>query len=157
MGAKKKKKTDSNLLGDNRKARFNYTVMESLECGLVLKGTEVKSIKAGRFSFPDSFAEIRKGELFIRNLHITPYDYAGVFNHDAERVRKLLAHKQEIAKLERKVREKGITLIPLKFYLVKGRVKVEIGLCKGKRQYDKRQSIKDRDIHRDELRDTRNY
>lgn len=157
MGAKKKKKTDSNILGDNRKARFNYTVMETLECGLVLKGTEVKSIKAGKFSFPDSFADIRKGELFIRNLHITPYDYAGVFNHDAERVRKLLAHKQEIAKLERKVREKGVTLIPLKFYLVKGRVKVEIGLCKGKRQYDKRKSIKDRDLQRDQQRDTRNY
>lgn len=157
MGAKKKKNKDSNLLGENRKARFNYTVAETLECGLVLKGTEVKSIKAGRFSFPDSFAEIRKGELYIRNMHVTPYDHAGVFNHDAERVRKLLAHKAEIAKLERKVREKGVTLIPLKFYLVKGRVKVELGLCKGKKQYDKRQSIKDRDIHRDQQRDTRHF
>lgn len=152
-----KKKGPSNLLGDNRKARFNYTIIESLECGIVLKGTEVKSIKAGKFSFPDSFAEIYKGELFIRNLQITPYDHGSVFNHSPERVRKLLAHRNEIKKLERKVREKGVTLIPLKFYLIKGRVKVEIGLCKGKKQYDKRNSIKERDNKRDDQRNFRNF
>jgi len=157
MAGKKKKKTASNVLGENRKARHNYSILESLECGIVLKGTEVKSLKAGKFSFPDGFAEIRKGELFIRNLHITPYEYSGVFNHDPERVRKLLAHRQEIKRLERKVREKGITLIPLKFYLIKGRVKVEIGLCKGKKEYDKRQSIKDRDTKRDAQRAMRNF
>lgn len=157
MSGKKKGKGPSNLLGDNRKARFNYTVVESLECGIVLKGTEVKSIKAGKFSFPDSFAEIRKGELYIKNLHITAYDHGSIFNHSAERVRKLLAHRQEIKKLERKVREKGVTLIPLKFYLVNGRVKVEVGLCKGKKQYDKRQSIKERDNKRDDQRHIRNF
>ncbi len=145
----KKKKTPSNVLGENRKARYNYTVSESLECGIALKGTEVKSFKASKFSFPDSFVEIRNHELFIRNLHVTPYDFGNIHNHDPDRVRKLLAHKQEIKKLERKVSEKGFTLIPLKFYLVKGKVKVEVGVCKGKKQYDKRETIKAKDQQRD--------
>ena len=147
----------SPVLGENRKARFLYEILESLECGIVLQGTEVKSIKAGKFSFPDCFAEIRGGELFIRNLHITPYTHGNLFNHPPERVRKLLAHRQEIKRLERKVREKGVTLIPLKFYLVKGRVKLELGLCKGKKQYDKRNSIKERDLQREAQRDFRNF
>jgi len=145
----KKKKTPSNVLGENRKARFNYTISESLECGIALQGTEVKSFKASKFSFPDAFVEIRNHELFIKNLHVTPYDFGNIHNHDPERIRKLLAHKQEIKKLERKITEKGFTLIPLKFYLVKGRVKVEVGVCKGKKQYDKRNTIKDRDLTRD--------
>ncbi|MDC7231999.1 MAG: SsrA-binding protein SmpB [Spirochaetales bacterium] len=153
--AKKKKKTPSNVLGENRKARFNYTISESLECGIALKGTEVKSIKIGKFSFPDAFVEIKKGELFIKNLSITPYDFGNIHNHSSDRVRKLLAHKQEIKKLERKVSEKGFTLIPLKFYLKNGRVKVEVGVCKGKKQFDKRATIKDKDIKRDAERDFR--
>lgn len=153
----KKSKSGSHVLGDNRKARFNYTIIETLECGIMLKGTEVKSIKAGKFSFPDAFAEIRRGELFIQNLQITPYTHGSVFNHKESGPRKLLAHRREIDKLERKVREKGITLIPLKFYIVKGRVKVEIGLCKGKKQYDKRATIKDRDLNRDAERDLKKY
>jgi SsrA-binding protein len=151
----KKKKTDNGppVLGENRKARYNYTVEETLECGLVLQGTEVKSMKASRFSFPDAFCEITNGELFIKNLHITPYDFGNIHNHPAERTRKLLAHKQEIRKWARKVNEKGYTLIPLKFYLVKGRVKVEVGLCKGKKMYDKRETIKKRMMNRDDQRD----
>ena len=145
----KKKKTPSNVLGENRKARYNYSVSESLECGIALKGTEVKSFKASKFSFPDSFVEIRNHELFIRNLHVTPYDFGNIHNHDPDRVRKLLAHKQEIKKLERKITEKGFTLIPLKFYLIKGKVKVEVGVCKGKKQYDKRDTIKAKDQQRD--------
>jgi len=153
--AKKKKKTPSNVLGENRKARHNYTILESLECGIVLQGTEVKSLKIGKFSFPDAFCEIKNGELFIKNLQITPYDFGNIHNHSSERVRKLLAHKLEIKKLERKVVEKGFTLIPLKFYLKNGRVKVDVGVCKGKKMYDKRATIKEKDIRRDSERDFR--
>ncbi|QEN07673.1 SsrA-binding protein SmpB [Oceanispirochaeta crateris] len=145
----KKKKTPSNVLGENRKARHNYTISESIECGIVLKGTEVKSIKIGKFSFPDSFCEISNGELYIKNLQITPYDFGNINNHHVDGVRKLLAHKMEINKLERKIVEKGFTLIPLKFYLKNGRVKVDVGVCKGKKMYDKRATIKEKDIKRD--------
>jgi len=151
----KKKKTPSNVLGENRKARFNYTVSENLECGIALKGTEVKSFKAGKFSFPDAFVEIRNSELYIKNLHVTPYDFGNIHNHTPDRVRKLLAHRMEIKKLERKVSEKGFTLIPLKFYLKNGRVKIDLGVCKGKKMYDKRATIKEKDIRRDSERDFR--
>ncbi len=147
--AKKKGKTPSNVLGENRKARYNYEILENLECGIALKGTEVKSFKAGKFSFPDAFVEIKNRELYIRNLHVTPYDFGNIHNHAPDRVRKLLAHKQEIKKLERKVQEKGFTLIPLKFYLKNGRVKVDLGVCRGKKMYDKRASIKEKDLKRD--------
>lgn len=139
----------SGNLAENRKARFNYTVEESLECGIVLQGTEVKSVKAGHISFQDSFVEISKGELYIKNLHITPWEFGNHFNHRADRYRKLLAHRTEIEKYEKKVNERGYTLIPLRFYLKGGRVKVEIGLCKGKKAFDKRSTIKDRDMKRD--------
>ena len=153
MAIKSKKKPG--YLAENRKARFNYIIEETLECGIVLQGTEVKSIKAGHISFQDSFVEISRSELYIKNLHITPWDYGNIFNHRADRYRKLLAHKKEIERLERKVNEKGYTLVPLKFYLVNGRVKVEIGLCKGKKAYDKRASIRDRDVKRDMDREVR--
>jgi SsrA-binding protein len=149
MGAKKKKSSKPGMLGDNRKARFLYTIEDSLECGIELRGTEVKSIKAAHFNFTDAFVEAREGELWLRNLSITPYTHAGVFNHESDRPRRLLAHKKEILKLERKVNEKGVTLIPLKFYLSKGYVKVEVGLCRGKKLADKRNTIKDRDLQRD--------
>jgi SsrA-binding protein len=151
MAVKSKKK--EGLLAENRKARFNYIIEDTLECGIVLQGTEVKSIKAGHLSFQDSFVEISRSELYIKNLHITPWDFGNIFNHRPDRYRKLLAHKKEIEKWERKVHEKGFTLIPLRFYLVKGRVKVEIGLCKGKKDYDKRTSIRDRDVKRDMSRE----
>ncbi len=150
MGAKKKKKKGMpGLLGDNRKARFLYSIEDSIECGIELQGTEVKSIKSAHFSFTDAFVDIRDGELWLRNLHITPYSHGGVFNHESDRPRRLLAHKKEIHKLERRVNEKGITLIPMKFYLSKGYVKVEVGLCRGKRLADKRDTIKQRDLQRD--------
>lgn len=152
--AAKAKKGNPNL-AENRKARYNYSIEETLECGVVLQGTEVKSIKAGHLSFQDSFVEISRGELFIKNLHITPWDFGNIFNHRADRYRKLLAHRNEIAKWERKVNERGYTLIPLRFYLVNGRVKVEIGLCKGKKEFDKRTTIKDRDTKRDMAREVR--
>ncbi len=139
----------------NRKARFNYTVIDTLECGIELKGTEVKSIREGKFSFSDSYAKVEDGELWLYGLHISPYPFGNRFNHDPDRRRKLLAHKQEIKRLSRKVDEKGLTLVPLKFYLKHGLVKLELGLCKGKRVYDKREEIKKRDLKREAEREFR--
>ena len=137
------------IIAENRKARFDYFVEETYECGLELVGTEVKSVKNGNVSFPDAFAEIINNEVFLKNFHISEYVYSSIFNHDPDRPKKLLLRKEEIKRLVRKVEEKGFTLIPLNFYLVKGRVKVTLGVCKGKKQFDKRASIKDRDVQRD--------
>ncbi|WP_147612414.1 SsrA-binding protein SmpB [Treponema pectinovorum] len=137
------------MIAQNKKARFDYFVEESYECGIVLEGTEVKSVKAGNISFNDSFAEIINGELWVRNFHISEYKYSSIFNHNPDRVKKLLVHKEELKRIKRKVDEKGYTLIPLDFYLKNGRVKMNLGICKGKKQFDKRASIKERDINRE--------
>jgi len=139
----------------NRRARFDYTVDETFECGIVLLGTEVKSIKDGRVSFPDAFAEVRNGEVWLRGFRVAQYGFSSVFNHDPERLKKLLLHAQEIKRIDRRVREKGYTLIPLSIYLKNGLIKIELGLCKGKKQYDKRADIKERDVERDLRRDFR--
>lgn len=144
------------IIAQNRKAHFNYSIEESIECGIVLEGTEVKSVRAGNISFPDAFAEIRNGEIWILGLHITPYVYSSIFNHDPDRPKKLLLHRDEIKKLVRKVDEKGFTLIPLDFYLKNGRIKVQLGICKGKKLFDKRGDIRDRDLKRDIQREFRN-
>ena len=143
------------ILATNRKARFNYQVEDTLDCGIALVGTEVKSVKDGRFSFSDAYARIREDELWLVNFHISPYEHGALFNHEPERERKLLAHKQEIVRLRRKVDERGFTLIPMKVYLKKGLVKVELGICRGKKMVDKRQSIKARDQKRDAERELR--
>lgn len=143
------------LVAKNRKAHFNYAIEESIECGIELKGTEVKSIKAGNLSFPDAFAEIINNEVWIKNLHISEYVYSSIFNHDTNRHKKLLLHAAEIKRLKRKVDEKGVTLIPLDFYLKNGRVKITLGLCRGKKQFDKRSDIRDRDVKRDMQREFR--
>lgn len=143
------------LLAKNRKARFNYTIEESLECGIVLEGTEVKSFRSGNISFPDAFAEIRDGEVWLIGLHVTPYVYSSIFNHDPDRPKKLLLHREEIKRLVRKVDEKGFTLIPLEFYLKNGIIKVELGICRGKKVFDKRADIRDRDVKRDLQREVR--
>ncbi|MCI6257939.1 MAG: SsrA-binding protein SmpB [Treponema sp.] len=143
------------LIATNKKARFNYSVEESIECGVVLEGTEVKSVKAGSISFPDAFAEIINNEVWIRGLHISEYSYSSVFNHNPDRPKKLLLHKDEIKRLIRKTEEKGFTLIPLDFYLKNGRLKINLGLCKGKKLFDKRADIKDRDVKRDLQREFR--
>jgi len=145
------------IIGVNRQARYNYFVDDEFECGIELKGTEVKSIKAGKFSFADSYAKIENDELWLTGLHVTPYEFGNIFNHNPDRQRRLLVHKQEIKRLKRKTVEKGLTLVPLKFYLIKGLVKLELGLCKGKKTYDKREEIKKRDVKRDIERDFRNY
>nr|WP_318692732.1 SsrA-binding protein SmpB [uncultured Treponema sp.] len=144
------------IIATNRKARFNYTVTDTFECGIVLEGTEVKSVKGGNISFADSFALIENGEVWVQNLHISEYAFSSVFNHDPDRKKKLLLHREEIKRLQRKVDEKGFTLVPLDFYLKHGLVKVKLGLCKGKKEFDKRADIKDRDIKREIAREFRN-
>ncbi len=140
---------DRKIIAENRKARFDYFIEDTYECGIVLQGTEVKSVKNGNISFPDSFAEIINGEVWVKNFHIAEYSFSSIFNHNPDRPKKLLLHQEEIKRLTRRVDEKGCTLIPLDFYLKDGRVKVTLGVCKGKKQYDKRATIKDRDIQRD--------
>ncbi|MDX9801853.1 MAG: SsrA-binding protein SmpB [Spirochaetia bacterium] len=144
------------VLSVNRKARFNYIVEESLECGIVLKGTEVKSLRMNKFSYSDAYCKIVNGELWLSGFHISPYDFGNINNHDPDRDRKLLANRVEIKKLSRKVSEKGFTLVPLKVYLKNGKVKLEIGICKGKKVYDKRESIKERDVKRETSREMKN-
>ncbi|MBP3367123.1 MAG: SsrA-binding protein SmpB [Treponema sp.] len=141
------------VIAQNRKAHFNYTVTDSLECGIVLEGSEVKSVKAGSISFGDSFAYIERGEVFLQNFHIAEYSFSSIFNHDPDRKKKLLLHKDEIKRLQRKTDEKGFTLVPLEIYLKNGLVKIKLGLCKGKKEFDKRASIKDRDVKREIARE----
>ncbi|MBQ6781906.1 MAG: SsrA-binding protein SmpB [Treponema sp.] len=143
------------VIAQNKKARFNYAVEDSYECGVALEGTEVKSVKNGNISFPDAFAEITNDEVWVRNFHISEYAFSSIFNHDPDRKKKLLLHKEEIKRLKRKVEEKGYTLIPLDIYLKKGRVKMTLGVCKGKKLFDKRADIKDRDVKRDIAREFR--
>ena len=149
----KSSKEGIKILANNRKARYHYTVLDTLECGIALRGTEVKSMKNGQFSFSDSYAKIDKGELWLMEFHITPYDHGNQFNHEPGRARKLLIHKQEMKRLKRRVDEKGLTLVPLKFYLKRGLVKLEIGLSRGKKVYDKREEIKKQDLKRDQERE----
>lgn len=141
------------LIAENRKVRFDYFIEETYECGIELQGTEVKSVKNGSISFLDSFAEIINGEVWLKNFHISEYSFSSVFNHNPDRPKKLLLHKEEIKRLTRKIDIKGYTLIPIDFYLKNGRVKVTLGVCKGKKQFDKRATIKDRDIKRDLARE----
>ena len=133
----------------NRKARFDYFIEDEIEAGIVLTGTEIKSIRLGKVNIGDSYAIIRNEEIYILNTHISSYDNGNRFNHDEDRTRKLLMHKSQIKKLNNKVNLEGYTLIPLKIYFVKGRAKVLIGLCKGKKNFDKRESIKERDVQRE--------
>ena len=134
---------------NNRKAKHNYQIFETIEAGIVLTGTEIKSIRDGRANIKDSYATIKKDEAFLINMHISGYENGNIFNHEETRTRKLLLHKREIYKLRDKIRLEGYTLIPLKIYLSKGYAKVLIGICKGKKDYDKREDIKKRDIERD--------
>jgi SsrA-binding protein len=142
-------KSGKKILAVNRKARFNYSVEDTLECGIELQGTEVKSMKERSFSFTDAYAKIDNGEIWLIGLHITPYKFGNIHNHEPNRTRKILVHKQEIKRLSRKVNERGLTLVPLSFYLTRGIVKLELGICRGKRVVDKRQDIKRRDQKRD--------
>ncbi len=133
----------------NRKARFNFFIEETYETGIVLRGTEVKSIRAGKISLADAYADFRKGELWLVNCHIAPYSHAYYDNHEPMRPRKLLMKKRELRRLEGKVNERGYTLVPTEVYFKRGYVKIAIGLAKGKKAYDKRETIKKRDQERD--------
>jgi len=140
----------------NRKAFHEYEILERMEAGIALKGTEVKSIRQGQASFKDSYVRNEGGELWVVNLHISPYDYGTYANHDPLRPRKLLMHRYEIKRLIGKIEEKGLTLIPLKIYFKKGICKVEVGLARGKKFYDKRKDIARRDMDRDAQRELKN-
>jgi len=133
---------------NNRKAYFDYYVEKEIECGIVLTGTEIKSIRKGSVSIKDTFARIKNGEMFVTNMYIAKYDEGNRFNHDERRSRKLLLHKNEILRLEQDVKLEGYSLIPLKLYFKKDKVKILLGLCKGKKLYDKRETIKERDLQR---------
>jgi len=139
----------------NKKARHDYHIIRSIEAGIALKGTEVKSVRDGKVSLSESYARFIKGELWIIGMHIAPYLKSAFVNHDPVRSRKLLLHRSELKKLIRQVEEKGVTLIPLKVYFKRHLVKVEIGLARGKRQYDKRAAIAERDMKRDMERKTK--
>jgi SsrA-binding protein len=136
------------VIAQNRKARHDYFIEETYETGIVLKGTEVKSIRGGRINLKDGYAKVENSEIFLYNVHISPYEQGNIFNTDPMRVRKLLLHKREIRKLIGYVQQKGYSLIPLKAYLKNGKVKIELAVARGKAQYDKRETIARRDADR---------
>ncbi|HAF17440.1 MAG TPA: SsrA-binding protein SmpB [Syntrophomonadaceae bacterium] len=140
------------VVAENRKARHDYFIDETYEAGIALVGTEVKSIRTGKVSLRDSYAEVVNGEAYLQNMHISPYDKGSRFNHDPKRPRKLLLHKREIKKLLGQTTQKGYTLIPLRLYFKRGKVKVELALARGKKLYDKRQDIAKRDAQREMAR-----
>ena len=143
------KKQERKLIANNKKARFDYFIEDTYEAGIALHGTEVKSLRMGKCSIKESFIRIEKGEMFVYNMHISPYEKGNIFNKDPLRVRKLLLHKYEINKLQAKMTQKGYTIVPLNVYFSKGLVKVEIGLARGKKLYDKRQDIAKKDQRRE--------
>ena len=145
------------VIATNRKARHNYEITSSLEAGLVLQGSEVKSLRAGKASLVDAYGRIRNGELWIIGMHIAQYKEATFANHEPTRERKLLLHKQEIKKIKRKVEEKGITLVPLKLYFKNNKAKLELGIARGKRKYDKKVTIAKKDAERDMQREQKKY
>ncbi|MBO0476311.1 SsrA-binding protein SmpB [Vagococcus sp. DIV0080] len=144
-----KQKEDGNLIAQNRKARHDYAVIETIEAGMVLKGTEIKAIRNRRVNLKDGYVRVRDGEAFLVNVHISPYEQGNLFNHDPLRTRKLLMHKKQIEKLTVESKNTGITLIPLKIYIKNGFAKVLVGIAKGKKQYDKRQDLKQKDMNRE--------
>ena len=141
------------LIANNKKARHDYFVEDSFEAGIVLHGTEVKSLRQGHCSIKESFVDIDNGEVFIHQMHISPYEKGNIFNKDPLRIRKLLLHRYEINKIEAKLKEKGLTLVPLKVYFKDSLVKVEIGMARGKKLYDKRQDIAKKDQRREAERE----
>lgn len=142
---------------NNRKAHYDYEIIDTIEAGIVLTGTEIKSIKNGKANLKDSYAIIRNSEVFLLNMHISHYEQGNMFNHNETRTRKLLLHKKEILKLNDKINTLGYTLIPLKLYFKKNKAKILIGVAKGKKNYDKREAIKKRDIDREISKTLKKY
>lgn len=144
-----KKNEGTRIACENRKARHDYFIHEALEAGIALTGTEVKSLRAGKANLKDSYASVKNGEVFLENMHISPYEQGSFSNHDPLRKRKLLLHKKEIMKIVGQTKEKGFTLVPLKIYFKRGRAKVELALASGKHNYDKRRTLADKAAKRD--------
>src|SRR5207244_11219810 len=144
MAESDRKDSGRKIICVNRRARFDYAISETIEAGLVLQGTEVKSLRDGKADLRDAYADIQEGEVFLLHAHIHEYEQGNRFNHDPVRPRKLLLHKREIQRLVGKTQERGLTLIPTRMYFSRGKAKVELGLAKGKRQYDKREDVKHR-------------
>ena len=140
--------TEQRVIANNPKARHDYFIDDTLECGIALVGTEVKSIRNGKVNLKDSFAMIKEGELYIHNMHISPYEQGNINNKDPMRTRKLLVHKREIQKLIGMIKQKGITLVPLSIYFDRNHVKLELAVARGKKLYDKRQDIAKKDAER---------
>ena len=137
------------IISQNKKAHHDYFLLDTYEAGIELKGTEIKSVRLGNVNLKDSFVRIKNNEVYVENMHIAPYDHGNIFNHEPRRIRKLLLHKKEISKLEKKVREDGLTIVPTKLYFNTSKAKLEIALAKGKKLYDKRNDLKEKDAKRD--------
>ena len=155
-----RKNEGTKIACENRKARHDYFIHDTFETGLVLQGTEVKSLRAGKANLKGSYGEIKNGEVWVQNMHVSPYEQGNIFNHDPLRPRKLLMHKAEIVKLFSKTREKGFTLVPLKIYFKKGKAKLELALASGKHNYDKRRDLTEKAVRRDverELKSRQKY
>ncbi len=149
------KEENIKIVATNRKALHDYFILETYEAGIVLKGTEVKSLRESKVNLKDSFARLKDGELFLLNMHISAYEQGNRYNVDPERTRKLLLHKREIYRLTGKINEKGLTLVPLKIYFKKGKTKIELALVKGKKLYDKRRVLKEKEAQREIARQLR--
>jgi SsrA-binding protein len=145
-------KSEDKSIAQNRKARHNYDFLEKYETGIVLAGTEVKSLREGRVNFKDSYAALRHNEVWLYGMHISPYSHGNIYNHNPERDRKLLLHRNEIRRLIGKTKDTGLTLVPLQLYFKNGKVKVELALAKGKKQFDKREAIAKREAERETKR-----
>lgn len=150
-------KGEGRLLAQNKKARHDYSILDTMEAGIVLQGTEIKSIRNSRINLKDGFVRVRNGEAFLLNVHISPYEQGNLFNHDPLRTRKLLLHKKQIQRLFAEAKNPGITIVPLKVYIKDGYAKVLIGIAKGKREYDKRETLKRKDQERQISRVLKNY
>jgi SsrA-binding protein len=148
-GAKSGDDKNERVVADNRKARHNYTVLDTLECGIMLVGSEVKSLRNGQLSLDEAYARVEKEEVWLHGANISEYNYSHALNHQPKRRRKLLMHRREIRKFAGQAFEKGLTLVPLKVYFKEGRAKVLLGICRGKQKHDKRESIKQRDTKRE--------
>ncbi|MGL5256853.1 MAG: SsrA-binding protein SmpB [Proteocatella sp.] len=149
--------SDIKIVAQNKKARFNFEILETYEAGIELKGTEVKSIRMSKINLTDGYVSIDNSEAYLKQVHVSPYEQGNIFNVDPLRVRKLLLHKYEIKKLIGETTQKGYTIVPLKVYLKRGKVKVEIGLAKGKKLYDKRDALAKKDTERRIQRELKNY
>ncbi|MDO5096534.1 MAG: SsrA-binding protein SmpB [Peptostreptococcaceae bacterium] len=149
--------SDIKIVAKNKKARFNFEILETYEAGIELKGTEVKSVRMSKINISDGYASIDNGEVFLKQVHISPYEQGNIFNVDPLRVRKLLMHRREIDKLLGETTQKGYTLVPLTVYLKRGKVKVELGLARGKKLYDKREALAKKDMQRRVERELKNY